>query len=132
MSPVIGRVNSGTERDIFDSSSNKYDFENSTNAYILIFDTALSDNLTFHSKYAYQPWEKYTYNDYRDSEESRSSLIDLFINYEFKEDKTMFFGYNRTLNKDKEYDDLDNLEYETETTNNIYYLGFEIRGSFLN
>ena len=59
-------------------------------------------------------------------------MIDLFINYEFKEDRTMFFGYNRTLNKDKEYDNLDNLEYETETTNNIYYLGFEIRGSFLN
>ncbi|MEC9489781.1 MAG: hypothetical protein UMU04_02450 [Halanaerobiales bacterium] len=132
LSPLIGRINSGREREIFDSTSDEYDYENGINAYFLVFDTALSDNLTFHSKYVYQPWEKYTYNDYMDSEESRSSLIDLFINYEFKEDKTMFFGYNRTLNKDKEYDDLDNLEYETETTNNIYYLGFEIRGSFLN
>ncbi|MFP4021222.1 MAG: hypothetical protein ACLFUK_06405 [Halanaerobium sp.] len=130
LSPVIGRISNNEERDIFNSSLNEYDNGNSTTAYFLVFDTALSDNLTFHSKYAYQPWEKYTY-DNSDTEESRNSLIDLFLNYEFKEDKTMFFGYNRSLNKNKEYDNLDNLEYETEETNNVYYLGIQIRGSFL-
>jgi hypothetical protein len=47
-----------------------------------------------------------------------------------KEDKILFFGYNRALSKRKEYDSDNILEDEEEDTNNIYYLGLEIRGSF--
>lgn len=133
LSPIIVNIASDRERNAFDNRYNNYDYDygNTTTAYILVFDTALSDNLTLHSKFAYQPWEKYSYDDYHNIDESRTSLFDLFINYEFKEDKQMFFGYNRILEKDKEYDNIGNLEYEGEDTNNIYYLGFELRGSFL-
>lgn len=129
LTPIIGRINTNGERNVFSGSYSEFDNSNSTTAYILVFDTGLSDNLTLHSKFAYQPWEKYTY-DNSNQEESRSTLFDLFINYELKEDKKMFFGYNRILSKEKEYDSLDELRYVDEDTNNIYYLGFEIRGSF--
>jgi len=131
ISPIIGRINLGEERDNFFSTSSEYDYDNSTTAYILVFDTALSDNLTLHSKLSYQPWETYTYDGNSSDDESRSTLFDLFINYELKDDRQMFFGYNRILSKEKNYDNLDNLTYEEESTNNVYYLGFEIRGSFL-
>jgi hypothetical protein len=130
LSPIIGRINTDEKRDVFSGTTNEKNNDNSTMAYILVFDTGLSDNLTLHSKFAYQPWEKYTYSN-NNSDESRSSLFDLFLNYELKEDKQMFFGYNRISSKEKNYDNLDNLRYEEEDTNNIYYLGFEIRGSFL-
>ena len=129
LTPVIGRININEERNVFSGSNSEFDDSNSTTAYILVFDTGLSDNLTLHSKFAYQPWEKYTY-DNSNQEENRTSLFDLFINYEFKEDKKMFLGYNRILSKQKEYDSLDELRYEDEDINNVYYLGFEIRGSF--
>jgi len=44
----------------------------------------------------------------------------------------MFFGYNRSLSNDRDYNNSDELIDETESLNNIYYLGFEIRGSFAN
>ncbi|MGP3777648.1 MULTISPECIES: hypothetical protein [Halanaerobium] len=131
-SPIIGRIKTGRNEYDFTTSTEDYNYDNTTTAYILVFDTALSDNLSLHSKYAYQPWETYTYDDYRNIDESRGSLLDLFINYEFKEDKTMFFGYNRSLSNDRDYNNSDELIDETESLNNIYYLGFEIRGSFAN
>lgn len=132
LSPVIGRVTDNYDRNNI-AGDYDHDYDNSTMAYIMVFDAKFTEKLSLHSKFAYQPWEEYEAAYYSGNpNESRSTMTDLFFNYEFKEDKTMFFGYNRSLNKEKEYDETNILEDEIEKINNIYYLGFEIRGSFLN
>ena len=55
LSSLVGGMNYGRERDIFNSFYDEYDYDNGTTAYFIVFDTALSDNLTLHSKYAYKP-----------------------------------------------------------------------------
>lgn len=131
LSPIISRVNNAYERNDLDDDYS-YDADNSSMAYMLIFDSKFTEKLSLHSKFIYQPWEDYSYNNPFSSYsyERRSTLTDLFLNYEMKEDRILFFGYNRTLNKEKEYDNDNILEDEDEDTTNIYYLGFEIRGSF--
>jgi hypothetical protein len=130
ISPLVGRVNYGRERDLIDSTTNDYDYDNSTMIYMLVMDTAVSQKLTLHGKYLYQPWEKYTYDDYDPDDENRSSLVNLFANYNFTPDRKMYFGYNRVIEKEKNYDSSGDLDREYEYANDIYYLGFEIRGSF--
>lgn len=128
--PIIGRVNNDYERNDLNGDYS-YDYDNNTMAYMLVFDSKFTEKLSLHSKFIYQPWEDYSYTNFsNDSFESRSTLTDLFLNYEMKEDKILFFGYNRALSKRKEYDSDNILEDEEEDTNNIYYLGLEIRGSF--
>lgn len=123
-SPLIARVNILDERKLFPSGDISDDSENSTNVYAVVFDTAFSDDLTVHGKYLYQPWTEYDNDD-----ESRFSLLDLFINYKVKEDNTLYFGYNRSLNKEKNYNE-EVLNSEDEAITNFYYLGYEMRGSF--
>ncbi|RAK06723.1 hypothetical protein C8C77_12159 [Halanaerobium saccharolyticum] len=130
LSPVIGRITDNYDQNNIDGDYDG-DYDNSTMAYIMIFDAKFTDKLSLHSKFAYQPWEEYDSRYLSGNNESRSTMTDLFFNYEFKEDRTMFFGYNRSLNKEKEYDEANILEDEIEKINNIYYLGFEIRGSFM-
>jgi len=51
------------------------------------------------------------------------------MNYKIDDDKKLYFGYNRILSEDKDYND-DTLNYEDEDITNFYYLGFEMRGQF--
>ncbi len=136
-SPIITRINYSDEyTDYYNESSNVYESDNSTMVYAVVFDTALSDNLTIHGKYIYQPWEDYEREDMliRATDtldyESRTSLIDLFINYEVKEDNTLYFGYNRMLNEYKDYYSDGDLDEEGEDVSNFYYIGYEMRGKF--
>jgi hypothetical protein len=128
LTPIISRLNNNYERNYYnDTEDNSYD--NSTMAYILVFDTKFTEKLSLHSKLMYNPWDERDNYLSDNKYESRSTLTDIFLNYEFKEDKTIFFGYNRILEKDKRYNN-DILNYEDEDAVNTYYLGFEIRGSF--
>jgi len=117
-SPIVARLSLTSENIISDN-------DNSTMVYGAVFDTALSDDLTIHGKYFYQPWTEDNYNN-----EDRSNLLDLFVNYQVKEDNTLYFGYNRTLGKTKSYDSNNLLDRESETITNFFYLGYEMRGSF--
>lgn len=125
--PIIGRFDINDERNSFSSSYKDKNNDYDSMLYLMAFDTAVTDNLLLHGKYLYKPWAEY--NDFGD--ENRINFMDLFVDYKLKNDKKMFFGYNRMSSKDKDYDNLDNLNYEDEDTTNFYYLGFEIRGSFL-
>lgn len=134
-SPIIARVSTSGERTNYPDGDLIDEYDESTMIYGAVFDTAISDRLTIHGKYIYQPWEDY-YDSYYVSAsateldyESRMSLLDLFINYEIKEDNTLYFGYNRMLNKEKDYWNGE-LEDEEEDTINFYYIGYEMRGKF--
>jgi hypothetical protein len=129
-SPIIARVNFAAERNVFESTLDPYDYDNSSMVYAAVFDTALSDNLTLHGKYIYQPWEKSDYDSYMNPQESRMNLLDLFVNYNISEDKKLYFGYNRMLDKEKDYNSDGELDYEDEDVSNFYYIGYEMRGKF--
>jgi hypothetical protein len=138
-SPIIARVSTSGERINYPEGDSTDESDESTMVYGAVFDTALTDKLTIHGKYIYQPWEDY-YDSYygpmsisaSSSEldyESRMSLLDLFINYEIKEDNTLYFGYNRMNNKEKDYQNGE-LDDEEEDTINFYFIGYEMRGKF--
>ena len=128
LTPTVSRLNNDYEQNYYnDTEDTSYD--NSTMAYILVFDSKFTEKLSVHSKFMYNPWDERDNYSSTNKYESRSTLTDIFLNYEFKEDKTIFFGYNRILGKNKEYNN-DILNYEKEDVVNTYYLGFEIRGSF--
>jgi len=128
ISPLIVGVNYSNKRDYTSEESTSYDYDNTTTAYGVVFDTAFSDSFTLHGKYIYQPWEEYE-GFGLGTDESRVSLLDLFMNYKIDDDKKLYFGYNRILSEDKDYND-DTLNYEDEDITNFYYLGFEMRGQF--
>ena len=125
VTPIIGRFDSSEETNYFSDSifddSNDYD----SMFYLLALDTAVSEKMILHGKYLYKPYSEY--ND--DGDENRMSLLDLFVDYEFENENKMFFGFNRSYNKDKEYNSSGVFNNEEDKTN-FYYLGFEIRGSF--
>ncbi|CCU79373.1 hypothetical protein HSACCH_01281 [Halanaerobium saccharolyticum subsp. saccharolyticum DSM 6643] len=126
LTPIIGRFDSSGETNYFSGSilDNSSDYDSMF--YLMALDTAVSENLILHGKYLYKPYSEY--ND--DGDENRMSLLDLFLDYEFENENKMFFGFNRSYNKDKEYNSSGILNNEEEDKTNFYYLGFEIRGSF--
>lgn len=96
--------------------------------YFVGFDTAFRDNLYFHIKYDIVPWQSY---ESTSKDEINYKLLTTFIDYEFKEDKKIYFGYNHNNSGFKEYNEVAQEFYDTETyKNNIIYAGFEIKGSF--
>lgn len=124
--PIIGRFDIQSKEKDFFNSRNNYNDDYDSMLYLMAFDTAVTDNLLFHGKYLYKPW-----GEYDDGEENKINFVDLFVDYEFKNDKKMFFGFNRSDTKSKDYNNNNNiLDEESEDTINFYYLGFEIRGSF--
>lgn len=134
-SPIVARVNYSDEVLSYPGGDLSAKDDQSTMIYGAVFDTAISDNLTIHGKYIYQPWEDYYDYEFDPSDkildsESRMSLLDLFINYEVKEDNTLYFGYNRMLSKNKNYDNNEELEDEDEDIINLYYIGYQMRGKF--
>ncbi|MGM0446259.1 MAG: hypothetical protein ACQEQH_07600 [Bacillota bacterium] len=91
-------------------------------------DTALRDDLYFHINYDMVPWQS-TVEDEKD--ELRFGMLKMFLDYEFNEDKKVYFGYNHNNYDYKNYDEL-NEEFEpVENMNfNVMYVGFEIKSSF--
>lgn len=124
LTPIIGRFDTQSKEKDFSPSIKYYDSNYDSMLYLMAFDTAVTDNLLFHGKYLYKPW-----GEYDDGEENKINFVDLFVDYEFKNDKKMFFGFNRSDTKSKDYNN-NILDEESEDTINFYYLGFEIRGSF--
>jgi len=124
LTPIIGRFDFSDERNPESRFGSNDDYDSMF--YLLALDTAVSENLMLHGKYLYKPYSEY--NEYGD--ENRMSLLDLFLDYEFENENKMFFGFNRSYNKDKEYNSSGILNNEEEDKTNFYYLGFEIRGSF--
>ncbi len=113
--------------DIFNGGSSEESNASVMN-YFVGFDTAFRDNLYFHIKYDIVPWQSPA-SDSKDQMNYR--LLNTFIDYEFQPDKKFYFGYNHNSMGDKDYDsEIGEFQDETTNTINIYYVGFEIKGSF--
>jgi len=96
--------------------------------YIVGFDTALRDDLYFHISYDMVPWQA-PQEDEKD--EIRFGMVKMFLDYEFDQDKKVYFGYNNNSYGYKEFDEDANTFLEEETTDlNVFYVGFEIKSSF--
>lgn len=133
LTPIIGGINTNDYRNDI-SGDNDYDIDNNTLVYMLAFDSKFTEKLSFHSKIFYRPWDDFesSYFSSTSENESRSTLTDLFFNYQFNQEKNFFLGYNRNFNKSKTYDRNDILDEKEEETVNTYYFGFEMKGNFLN
>ena len=126
LTPIIGRFDSSGETNVFSGRGTDDSSDFDSMFYLMALDTAVSENLILHGKYLYKPYSEYNDN----GDENRMSLLDLFLDYEFENENKMFFGFNRSYNKNKEYNSSGVFESEEEDKTNFYYLGFEIRGSF--
>jgi len=128
ISPIIAGANFSNQREVLSGTNDPYDYENTITSYGVVFDTAFSDSFTLHGKYIYQPWTEIE-SENGEIDEDRVNLLDLFMNYKIDDDKKLYFGYNRILDKEKEFDSAV-LEFEDEDITNIYFIGFELRGKF--
>ncbi len=126
LTPIIGRFDSSGETNYFSGLNSDESSDYDSMFYLMALDTAVSENLILHGKYLYKPYSEYNDN----GDENRMSLLDFFLDYEFENENKMFFGFNRSYNKNKNYDASGVFENEEEDKTNFYYLGFEIRGSF--
>ena len=96
--------------------------------YIVGFDTALRDDLYFHISYDMVPWQSPS-DDEKD--EIRFGMVKMFLDYEFQEDKKVYFGYNNNSYGYKEFNEESDAFLEEETMDlNVFYVGFEIKSSF--
>jgi hypothetical protein len=98
------------------------DYNDYFNNYFLALDTGITDNLSMRLSYDYAPIRDDS--DY----ELDNQVYTAYFNYSMKNDKSLYFGYNKLKSdgNDKQYplgnEDLD-IDY--------YFIGFEKRGSFL-
>jgi len=96
--------------------------------YIMGFDTALRDDLYFHISYDMVPWQSPS-DDEKD--EIRFGMAKMFLDYEFDQDKKVYFGYNNNSYGFKNFDvDTNSFDEEETTDINVFYVGFEIKSSF--
>ena len=110
---------------------NSYDGETTKSSgtnYIVGFDTALRDDLYFHISYDMVPWQSPS-EDSKD--ELRFGMVKMFLDYEFQEDKKVYFGYNNNSYGLKNFNESTETFDEEETTDiNVFFVGFEIKSSF--
>lgn len=118
ISANMGRVDLNSEpTDLFRFSEGGEAFNN----YFLALDTGITDNVSMRLSYDYAPFV----DDNED--ESTNKIYSAYFNYSMENDKNLYFGYNR-LNYD--YKDKTEL-YESNLTAEYYFIGFEMKGSFL-
>lgn len=99
------------------------DYNEHFNNYFLALDTGITDNLSMRLSYDYAPFRDDS--DY----EMDNQVYSAYFNYSMKNDKSLYFGYNR-LKYDFE-DKKDPLDDQNMAVD-YYFIGFEKRGSFFS
>lgn len=95
--------------------------EEAFNNYFLALDTGITDNVSMRLSYDYAPFVD------DNEEESKNKIYSAYFNYSMKNDKNLYVGYNRLNYDSKDKIDLD----ESNLTAEYYFIGFEMKGSFL-
>ena len=98
-------------------------FNENFNNYFLALDTGISDNLSMRLSYDYAPIVDN--NDF----EATNKVYSAYFNYTMKNDKSLFFGYNRL---DFGVDNKNDVSNKNDLEVDYYFIGFEKRGSFLS
>ncbi|MDI3547354.1 MAG: hypothetical protein PWR10_1006 [Halanaerobiales bacterium] len=122
-----GRINSSRKYN-YDKNNYYEDWDYGYNGYYIGFDTAVQNETYLNLGYSLVP----EYTD-EDNDKYTSDNINLALTHFLSEDKKVYGGYIRSKSNTKDYDDISGeyvLDYDRDDTDNIFYIGMEIRGSF--
>ncbi|ADL12719.1 hypothetical protein [Acetohalobium arabaticum] len=103
------------------------DYNSNLNNYYIGFDTAFENDWYLNSSYNFTPY----YQHSSQGDRSRYDNINLMLTRSFNDDNQFYCGYSRIKNKEKEYDSGE-FSHIKKDTNDLFFIGAEFYGSFLD